>query len=289
MSFLPGDIAEGYRNIIGDITDVQPVSGGCINNGARITSGEEVYFIKWNEKNRFPGMFDAEADGLRRLAGPDCIRIPEVIEILHGDSHDGLLLEFIDSRRPTPRAGEKLGRQLAALHGNKAEKYGLPEDNYMGSLFQHNKEEEDLVNFFINQRLDVQLSIALDNGSIPSSFRKPMEKLYRRLPELLVAGGPSLIHGDLWGGNYLVDQHENPVLIDPAVAYGHPEMDIAMTRLFGGFPQSFYSSYQEVNPLESGLEDRIDIYNLYPLLVHVNLFGGGYFAQVKQIVSRFAD
>ncbi len=232
-------------------------------------------------------MFDAEAKGLRLLASADAVRIPKVMEVIHGEQHDALLLEFIETRRTTYLAGERLGQRLANLHRVTQDEYGLDHDNYMGSLVQTNTPESDLCRFFIESRLEPQMKIARKKGAFDDSFTRAMNRFYERLPDLLISEPPSLLHGDLWSGNYLVDQDENPVLIDPAVCFGHREMDIAMTTLFGGFPDSFYSAYQESWPLQEGYQERLDIYNLYPLLVHVNLFGGGYAAQVRSIVSRY--
>lgn len=287
MSRLPGDIEEELTRAMGVVKAVTPVSGGCINNGARVETSQGHFFVKWNDRSAYPGMFKAEARGLALLTKAAAIRIPQVIKVLEGKSHDGLLLEYISTRRTTALAGERMGRQLAALHQVHDEEYGLDHDNWMGSLRQYNRKSRDPIEFLITQRLQPQAEIALDQGAFSKSFSSKLEKLYQRLPELLVNEPPSLIHGDLWSGNYMVTEEEQPVLIDPAVAYGHREMDMAMTTLFGGFPESFYDAYQEVFPLASGFRARFEIYNLYPLLVHVNLFGGGYASQVQHIVNRF--
>lgn len=287
MSRLPDDIVEVLKSVAGSPTAVSPVGGGCINNGAKVETSQGVFFLKWNDGNAFPGMFQDEARGLRLLADAGAIRIPEVVSVLDGGDHEGLLLEYIPSRRSTPLSGERLGRQLAELHRTRGESYGLDHDNWMGSLRQYNEPCDDLIDFFIRRRLEPQVDLAFSKGAFSDTFSGQLDRLFEKLPDLLVKESPCLIHGDLWGGNYMVTESEEPVLIDPAVAYGHREMDLAMTTLFGGFPDTFYDVYQETYPLEDGYRDRMDIYNLYPLLVHVNLFGGGYAAQVRSIVSRF--
>ncbi len=287
MSSLPADITQAVTDQCGRILDVKPVTGGCINNGARIETENGVFFIKWNDRGSYPGMFHAEAKGLNLLASANTIRIPEVVYILEGEEHDGLLLEWIETRRTTVLSGERMGRQLAGVHRHSADEYGLDHSNFMGSLPQRNTPTKDLVTFFVEERLEPQVDLAFSRGAFSPDFATVIEKFYDTLPGLFEEEPPSLIHGDLWSGNYLVTEEEEPVLIDPAVAYGHREMDIAMTTLFGGFPQSFYEAYKETFPLAPGYEDRLDIYNLYPLLVHVNLFGGGYAAQVKQIIQRY--
>jgi len=175
---------------------------------------------------------------------------------------------------------------LATLHKTTQEDYGLDNNNYMGSLEQVNHKKKSLIDFFIECRLIPQIEMA--GNKLSKSDHEMFEALYKRLPSILIDEQPALVHGDLWSGNFMIGNKGQPVLIDPAVAYSSREVDIAMSRLFGGFDSVFYSSYEETYPTAPGLEERIDIYNLYPLLVHVNLFGGGYYQQVKNILNRFA-
>ena len=169
------------------------------------------------------------------------------------------------------------------MHKQTDEKFGLDFDNYIGTLPQNNTQDKNWVDFFIRNRLLAQLDV----GNYSLSVRQDFEKLFKKLPDLFPNEKPAILHGDLWSGNFLVKDRETPVLIDPAIYFGNREMDIAMCKLFGGFHADFYASYNEEFPLESDWEERINLCNLYPLLVHVNLFGGGYLNQVKNILSYY--
>jgi fructosamine-3-kinase len=164
----------------------------------------------------------------------------------------------------------------------------LDHDNYIGSLRQFNKYQSTWTEFFIEQRLNIQLKLAFDNGLAKSDWTKQFESLYKKLSSLLPEETPSLLHGDLWSGNLITDEHGGPCLIDPAVYYGNREADLAMTKLFGGFADEFYSVYEANSRIAPGYNDRLDLYNLYPLLVHVNLFGSSYIPSVDAILRRFA-
>ena len=165
--------------------------------------------------------------------------------------------------------------------------FGLDHDNYIGSLPQSNHQHTSWVEFFIEERLEKQIALAKNSGALNNSTIQQFNNLFKRLKEIIPEEKPSLLHGDLWNGNYMLAADGCACLIDAAVYYDHREMDLAMTRLFGGFPEEFYESYHETFPLSSGFEERVDIHNLYPLLVHVNLFGGSYISQVKSVLSRF--
>jgi fructosamine-3-kinase len=180
------------------------------------------------------------------------------------------------------------GRGLALLHRHTRDHFGLERDNYIGSLVQHNTPASDWPSFFIHQRLEPQLKMARDRKRVEAGMAFRFERLFHQLDKLFPAEPPALIHGDLWSGNFLCDDQGCPVLIDPAVYYGHREMDLAMTKLFGGFDVALYTAYHAEWPLEKGWEERVDLCNLYPLMVHVNLFGGGYVAQVEGVLKRFA-
>lgn len=291
---LPGSLierlAEHLSRHLGRPTDVEqavPVGGGSINDAYRLQTDAGRFFVKVNSADRFPSMFEAEADGLRRLKAAGALRVPE--PIAHGEDHDDafLLLEWIEGGLRTEAFWEAFGRGLARLHGHSAERFGLERDNYIGSLKQVNTPEADWPAFFIKHRLEPQLRMARDRRRVEAGMSFRFERLFARLDRLFPAEPPALLHGDLWSGNFLCDAEGRPVLIDPAVYFGHREMDLAMTRLFGGFDAAFHSAYHSERPLERGWEERIDLCYLYPLLVHVNLFGGGYVQQVEAVLRRF--
>jgi len=204
------------------------------------------------------------------------------------DHYQFLLLEFIEQRRRAPGYWEVLGHQLAQLHKCSAPSHGLDHNNYIGSLAQSNKTHRSWLTFFIEERLSPLLKLAIDDHHAPGVWMRKFETLYARLPSLLPDGRPSLLHGDLWSGNVITGHDGLPCLIDPAVYYGHREADLAMTHLFGGFEDGFYSSYESLYPLPTGFSERIDLYNLYPLLVHFNLFGASYAERITNILKRSA-
>lgn len=243
-------------------------------------------------------MFEKEAHGLALLRETHTIRVPEVL-FTHEQTTDCpqafILLEFIT--QPADRSANwnptVLGEQLAALHHSyhypHQVRFGLDEDNYLGSSIQVNGWSSNWVAFFKEKRLEFQISLAERNGRLTKIRRHKLDVLCGNLAKWLESPpqGPSLLHGDLWSGNVLSDEHHNPVLIDPAVYYGNREAEIAYTELFGGFPKSFYEAYNSVNPLEPGYETRRDIYNLYHLLNHLNLFGEGYAVRIDAVLRYY--
>lgn len=289
------DLAKELEIVIGRLEGlpvktgmVRALAGGSINNACMVEIGNRPYFVKWNSSQRYPGMFEAEAAGLKLLASAGVLRIPEVAATGEVGNLAYLLLEYITPGRLVSGSWTTFGKQLAALHRHSNTAFGLGSDNYIGSLPQRNGLHcQSWAEFFVEYRLRPQLSQAMQSGIMPLSALKQSEKLFERMDQLFPQEPPSLLHGDLWSGNFLFDIEANAVLIDPAVYYGHREMDLAMSRLFGGFDPQFYFSYHESWPLENGWQERVDLCNLYPLLVHVNLFGGAYARQVQAILNRF--
>ncbi|HSR41255.1 MAG TPA: fructosamine kinase family protein [Longimicrobiales bacterium] len=273
-----------------EIVDLRSVGGGCINPSARLETGEgAAYFLKWNA--RHPGLFAPEAEGLRALAASDAVRVPRVVGVGEGgESAPGwLLLEYVPRGRAGPDYGRRLGRELAALHRTRGDAWGWPSDNFIGSLPQPNGPRASWAEFWVEERLRPQLARARESGHRPGSEGE-WKALFSRIGELVGPAedeGPSLLHGDLWSGNVYPDSRGAPVLVDPAVYRGHREVDLAMTELFGGFPASFLEAYRESWPLAPGYEERRRaLYQLYPLLVHVNLFGGGYVAGAGRALTE---
>jgi fructosamine-3-kinase len=265
---------------------VKPLAGGSINLSARLDTTAGSYFLKANDAYQYPAMFDKEANGLEELRKTKTVAVPKVIMTGEIEGQSFLLLEFMEGIR-IKNFWEHFGRALAQLHKNTSDKYGFQEDNYIGSLVQRNTQRSLWLDFFMEERLEQQLKTALTSGQLKIEDANHFQKLYLRLDSLIPRELPSLLHGDLWNGNFVTANSGEPCLIDPAVYYGHREMDLSMTTLFGGFDAEFYEAYNSEFPLQPGFEERKDIHNLYPLLVHVNLFGGGYIGQVREILKRF--
>ena len=228
-------------------------------------------------------MFAAEAEGLLELAKPGVIRVPEVIDCGVEGDEAFIEIEYLELGRPTRAHQERLGKQLAALHTTTADRFGWHRDNTIGLMPQHNEWSDDWVAFFRERRLGFQLRLAAQNGY---ALLEDGEMLMKRLPALFAGyrPEPSLLHGDLWGGNWGVCDDE-PVIFDPAVYYGDRESDLAMTRLFGGFGSAFYAAYEAAAPLAPGHRVRNDLYQLYHVLNHLNLFGSGYLGQAQLLIQ----
>jgi len=288
---ISAELAESLRFALGaSVKSTRRLSGGDINDAfeLELQSGVRV-FLKTNE--RAPAsMFPAEARGLDWLRAARALRIPEVLAVSGGRAGEPsfLVLELLEPNKPTRDFDERLGRGLAELHRAGAPGFGLDHDNFIGSLPQRNRVHESWSDFFWNERLEPQLQRAVAAGQVGAKLRAGLERLAGRLSQLLgPAEPPARLHGDLWGGNLHVDEQGAPCLIDPAAYGGHREVDLAMMRLFGGFSETVFRAYQEVWPLAPGHAERVGLYQLYPLLVHVNLFGGGYVDSVERALARY--
>ncbi len=287
---LPAALSEVLSSVLGGtIAFVQPVFGGDINYAAQIDCGSASYFVKWNA-NSPDAMFATEAEGLRLLRGAGALRVPDVIAQGEADGIGYLVLEWIETGNK--RAGnvmEAFGSGLAELHRQQAAQHGLDQNNFIGRLPQINTPTSSWISFYREQRIGYQMEVARQRGRLPRRREDLLTRLMERLDHWLddEAITPSLLHGDLWGGNYLVDEQGRAVLIDPAVYYGHREMDLAMTELFGGFATRFYEAYQAAYPLV-GYDERRSLYQLYYILVHLNLFGEAYGGQVDSIAAYYA-
>ena len=266
-----------------EIRQIKSVGGGSINQTVHIQTNDKPYFLKFNSSSRYPNMFEVEKKGLNLLKEANELFVPEVIGAGEGGEYAFLLLDYVDSGIQQKNYWEDFGSSLAQLHKHSAPKFGLDHDNYIGSLDQSNKQQDSWSEFFISERLEPQIRVA----ELPSDVMRMFSTLFGKLEKIFPKETPSLLHGDLWSGNYMTSPKGAPTLIDPAVYYGHREMDIGMSKLFGGFATEFYSAYNSTWPLERGWENRVDICNLYPLMVHVNLFGGSYLSQVNSILNKF--
>ncbi|MCC6459446.1 MAG: fructosamine kinase family protein [Saprospiraceae bacterium] len=264
----------------------KPLAGGDIHSVYRLQlSDGRFWVLKTSARPMAAAMFRTEAQGLALLGASGAIRTPKVLG--QGSMPDGqayLLLDYIAPGYPNRLFWENFGRALASLHGNTSARFGFAHDNFIGPLPQSNTRHDTWAAFYAEERLWPQLLLACENGYFSKTEEQQLDRLCQQLSWRCPEEPPALTHGDLWRGNCLCDLAGQPVLIDPAAAFTHREMDLAMSRLFGGFEPAFYAAYAEAWPLEPGFEARLGIYQLYYLLVHVNLFGGGYVEQVRAVL-----
>ncbi|MGD9386879.1 MAG: fructosamine kinase family protein [Gammaproteobacteria bacterium] len=266
----------------------RPVGGGCIHRAWRVEAGPAAIFLKTNAASA-AWMLAAEADGLAGLAEAGELRVPAVL----GQGADAglawLALEWLELRTATPRVEAELGAGLARQHSVRGPQFGWRQDNAIGASPQDNTPGEDWGRFFARRRIGAQLELARRNG-LPAALLRDGNALVAEIPALLAERqvAPALLHGDLWGGNWAADEAGRPVVFDPAVHYGDPECDLAMTRLFGGFGPAFYEAYDAVLPPAEERDRRLRLYQLYHVLNHANLFGGGYVDQARGIMRRLA-
>jgi protein-ribulosamine 3-kinase len=267
---------------------LQHVGGGSINQTFRIATGQDTFFCKVNSATKFPHLFEKEAKGLQLLRQYSTLRVPEVIGHFCAEGQQVLLLEWIQSGPRTSRFWKSFGSGLAALHHVSQAAHGLDQNNYMGSVEQANEQDLDWCRFFIHQRLQPLVQQCTHRKLLNPKHQQLFERLYHRLPDLFATEPPALLHGDLWSGNYMCDDASGAVLIDPAVYYGHRSMDLGMTTLFGGFDALFYQSYHYHYPLPSNYTEQWQVCNLYPLLIHLRLFGSSYLSQIESTLKEFA-
>ena len=271
------------------IGSLSPVSGGCISEALKLEMDSgKIFFLKLNNSN--PGdMFIKEAHGLNELYKANAIRIPKVI---HFESAF-ILIEFIRQNNKAANFYEEFGRKFAELHKFHNVSFGFYENNFIGSNVQENipdkNEKNNWTEFYFNKRILFQLKLAEKNGHATKELITKINSLESKIENILSGSEeqPSLLHGDLWSGNYIADENGNACLIDPAVYYGHREADLAMTKLFGGFNSEFYLSYNEYFPLPPGYNYRENIYKLYHILNHLNLFGRGYYSQAIALLNFY--
>lgn len=279
-----------FENIGADslLKNVSLIASGNHNQGIRLDTPADSFFLKINFEHE-RDILKKEAEGLDLLRTNTFLQVPQVFGYGRIGDYNYLLMEFIQQRRQNPNYWENLGIGLAHLHLTHEEQFGLEEDNFIASLQQRNIPTDNWLDFFIEFRLEPLIGKAYFDRLIPLDFLKRFQEIYPRLRGIFPEEQPALLHGDLWSGNVICNPDGQPALIDPAVYFGHREMDLAFSRLFGGFDQEFYDSYDSVYPLEPEFESRMGIYNLYPLLVHLNLFGSAYLPGIERIVKRFEN
>jgi protein-ribulosamine 3-kinase len=287
---LPEKIKKNIEEIISaPILKINPVGGGCISDAYKLVDSlNNIFFLKLN-RNLPKDMFHKEANGLKELKKAKAIRIPEIIY----SAEDFILIEFIDSSKKSKNFFENFGRKFAGLHKFEQKNFGFFEDNYIGSNIQknipENSEKDNWAEFYFNQRILFQYNLAEKNGYASSELKTGIKELEKKIDKILEEKNPaaSLLHGDLWSGNFISDEDGEACLIDPAVYYGDREADLAMTKLFGGFSSDFYSAYNEFYPLREGYKYRENIYKLYHVLNHLNLFGSGYYGQALNLIRFY--
>jgi fructosamine-3-kinase len=268
-----------------EISHQQSVSGGCINQGYRITNAhQQSYFVKINQAARVE-MFVAEALGLKEMAATQTIRVPRPICWGMADRASYIVLEWLEFGASTTAAWESMGKKLAKMHQTPvSSQFGWERNNTIGSTVQINTWSASWADFFADHRLGYQLKLAQRRGGTFADTETIVEEVRTILQGRSLQ--PSLVHGDLWSGNVAILKSGEPTILDPATYYGDREVDLAMTELFGGFPAAFYKSYQQVFALDSNYSQRKGIYNLYHILNHFNLFGGGYGAQANRMIQE---
>lgn len=273
---LPASLKSDIEMELGEeIAHVEPVAGGCISNASRVTlqNGRNV-FLKWGSD---AGLFHAEAAGLTAMGATNTVRVPAIIAV-----KDWLLLEWLEPGTTNAAEWEQLGRRTAEMHRTRGQAFGWPDANFIGTLAQRNPWSKDWPEFWRAERI-----VAQAHG-MTAQHRKRIDHLLQHCDELEAGNeeGPSLLHGDLWGGNVHGMRNGDAALVDPSCYYGHREVDLAMAMLFGGFDSRFFSAYNEAWPLQPGFERRRHFYQLYYMLVHVNLFGGAYVSGTMSLVGK---
>ncbi|GGZ29470.1 aminoglycoside phosphotransferase [Echinicola pacifica] len=268
------------------LNSVRLISGGTMNQSVLLETDKGSFFLK---SNHLPSsdVFVQEIKGLTLLHKHSPLQIPKTIGAGRIGDQNYILIEWIHGGYPNENYWFDLGRGLAELHIATAPQFGLEEDNYIAILPQKNNFHPSWSEFYTEERLEPMIGKAYYDGLVNKAFYKKFQTIYPKLEALMPKEKPALLHGDLWSGNVIVNKKGHPCLIDPAVYYGHREMDLAFSKLFGGFRTEFYEAYNDVFPLEPGFEERADIHNLYPLLVHLNLFGLSYLPGIKKVVNKY--
>lgn len=267
------------------IEDKHSIGGGCINSAYSVRGGQREFFIKMN-RVELRDMFEAEYEGLNEIFQTHTIRVPKPLCTGQDNTNSYLVMEYLELGGTSDASSEKLGFDLAKMHRITREQFGWSRDNTIGSTPQKNELHISWIDFWRDQRLSFQLGLAQRKG-YRGRLQRQGEQLLVHMESLFTDHQPeaSLLHGDLWSGNYAVTKDGHPVIFDPATYFGDRETDLAMTELFGGFPARFYDAYHEAYPIKTGYAQRKTLYNLYHILNHLNLFGSGYLAQAERMID----
>lgn len=292
LQLLPQSLRDALASALSTtLLGATALSGGMINHAARVDTRDGAVFVKWNAQP-LPGLFAAEAAGLRTLQATRTLRVPRVVAMDDSAERAFLALEYIEVAAPRDHAAftRRFAEGLAALHRSTGSSYGFEQDNYIGSLPQSNASHRTWPQFYRECRLLPQLAIARRLSRLPAQRERLLMHVVENLESLLAGldARPVLLHGDLWSGNFLTAGDE-PAIIDPAVYYGEREVELAFVELFGGFPPGFVAAYDTAYPLDSGYTRRRPLHQLYPLLVHLNHFGEPYGADVDRIRSKIGS
>jgi protein-ribulosamine 3-kinase len=272
--------------ISGNINRFQNIGGGCISFTYQIYISDKNYFLKFISNGKYPNLYQTEVLGLMMLENTDALEIPRIIVQDETIDYQFIVMEFIDQSNKKSSYWSELARGISKIHENKSDCFGLEYDNYIGTLEQINTPKLQWKDFYFENRIYPQGQLAVNDKKLPKEIFRKFELLYNKFDELIPKCTPSLLHGDLWYENIIPNQFGAPTLIDPSVYFGNREMDLAMADLFGGFSQDFFDAYQELLPIEKGYEERRKWHQLYPLLVHVNLFGDNYAKRVINIMNQ---
>jgi protein-ribulosamine 3-kinase len=286
--YLSQELKIFLKNLLNTkIISANEIGGGDISRTFMVETAKGSFFIKYHSGASAFEMFEAEKAGLAAIGKTGSIAVPEVYFVQEYKGGALLIMEYIRRKSANKVDFFKLGEQLAALHQNNSEESGFVQDNFIGSLTQSNRKHIDWVDFYVEERLQPQMEMAIGSGR---TDRKKMPEAERMKEVCMnIFGNPkaSLLHGDLWSGNYLISSAGVPYLIDPAVYYGDSMIDLSMSRLFGGFGESFYEAYEAIHQRAENYSAKTDIYQLYYLLVHLNLFGSSYYQSVTNIIQRY--
>jgi len=283
------EILEHLKGLDFDIDNIFPVKGGALNDTFCLESYKGKKFLKLNTAQNFPHLFEKEANGLNSIKQTGIFNIPEVIKF--GETTNDfqyLILEWIDKIEPSIVTWENFGKKLAKLHQQTNENYGWTEDNYIAIIIQPNAYKSTWEQFYTENRIMPMIKLLVDKKLLNQKEQKAAENLCADLKNIFPNEKPALLHGDLWNGNILTRPDGDMTLIDPAIHYGHREMDLALADLFGGFDDVFFETYNEIFPLAENFKERKTIAQLYPLLVHAYLFEGYYIKDVKTILKKFS-
>ena len=284
------DFLNYLSEVINDkIVSNAPILGGDIHEARKLIGKEGDYFLKLNRLPNTLRMFRAEKDGLETIKSSSEVETPIVKALGEWNKISYLVLSFVDEGFMDKSFWKSFAFDLAKLHKCTNTSFGYDKSNFIGWLGQDNHPQNSWSEFYVERRLLPQSKISMDKGLLHEDDIRDVEILCRKIDDICPKEPPALIHGDLWQGNFLASQKGNVILIDPAVYYGHREMDLAMAKLFGGFSNDFYNAYHDYFPLSPQFEKRVTIYQLYYLMVHLNLFGKSYAPAVRKIISDFVS